>query len=192
MNTTKFTKENAQTEMCVIAHNFCSHRDNTTTLRKTVASEDADGTIRVTAYFDTGKLEFDHMDEEVITGFMISSGEFNDINTVLSHDNMGYGGKAGNYRMVVTAIFGPKPVRKQAARKSKPVTTEKVIENSLNVMKEMYDCLRGMYSEQGEGFAGFVNDEKKMMDTAEEMIPYMENLLSAIRTPPKKEFVLEA
>lgn len=125
--------------------------------------------------FSRKEVEFADDDVEIFEQLLINLGGFDGIETMFNIPRK---------QMFVTAYYGGKPVKTRRAKAAKNTRkdTKEIIENSLWAMKEMYDCLCGMYSEQGDGFAStFVKDEAKMMDTAEKYIPYMEALLSAVK-----------
>lgn len=145
---------------------------------KCLASDavERDGFVRCNFTFGSMfGLKFTDQDVKIFEQLLINLGGFDSIATIFN---------IPRNQMFVNCYYGGKPVktRRAKAKKNTRMKTIDVIEKSLWVMKEMYNCLCGMYSEQGEGFAAmFVKDEAKMMNTAEEIIPYMEEFVVAVK-----------
>lgn len=83
--------------------------------------------------------------------------------------------ESNGHELVVRATYCGDSSNKIDKKKS---VSNKELKDALWAMREMYNCLVGFYSEQGEGFASsMVKDENKMLNKAEDGIKYLENLV---------------
>lgn len=148
-----------------LAKEFCKRRMNGTKLVCVSPLHKGDEII-VYMILHSPVLAWDDLDKGEVTRTMALTEKYADIQ-IFEESN--------GRDLVVRATYCGDSSNKINKKKS---VSNKELKDALWAMREMYNCLVGFYSEQGEGFASsMVKDENKMLNKAEDGIKYLENLV---------------